>query len=125
MPVKIEGAVISDAVKWEANQNYSRSNVTIASGSNIAMLEVVGQVTATGKFEALDQDAATGIEIAAGVSLLAVDASSADKVGLILNGDSMVDMNALVWPGDIDAGEKTAAINQLKAINIKAVETSA
>lgn len=125
MPVKIESAVISDAVKWEANPNYSRSNVTIASGSSIALLEVVGQVTASGKFEALDPGVATGIETAAGVSLLNVDASAVDKVGLILNGDSMVDMDALVWPEGISAGDKTTAIDQLKAINIKAVETSA
>lgn len=120
-----EKAIISDGVKWEANPNYSRSNVAIASGSNIALLEVVGQVTATGKYEALDSAADTGVEVAAGVSLLAVDASAADKVGLILNGDSMVDMDNLVWPDGITVGGKATAISQLKAINVKAVETTA
>ncbi len=125
MAEKIESAVISDAVKWEANPNYCRSNVTIASGSNIQLLEVVGQVTATGKYEPLDPAAGTGVETAAGVSLLAVDASAADKVGLILNGDSMVDMDALIFPDAISAGDKATAITQLKAINVKAVETTA
>jgi Bacteriophage lambda head decoration protein D len=125
MPELTEKAVLSDAVKWEANPNYCRSNVTIASGSNIALLEVVGQVTADGKYEALDPAAATGVEVAAGVSLLAVDATAADSVGLILNGDSMVDMDELVWPDGISAGDKATAISQLKAINIKAVETTA
>lgn len=125
MPELTEKAVLSDAVKWEANPNYCRSNVTIASGSNIALLEVVGQVTADGKYEALDPAAATGVEVAAGVSLLAVDATAADSVGLILNGDSMVDMDELVWPDGISAGDKAIAISQLKAINIKAVETTA
>lgn len=125
MPELTEKAVLSDAVKWETNPNYCRSNVTIAAGSNIALLEVVGQVSADGKYEALDTAVATGVEVAAGVSLLAVDATAADSVGLILNGDSMVDMDELVWPDGISAGDKATAITQLKAINIKAVETTA
>ena len=116
---------IGDAVKWEANPNYSRTNVTIATPGSVKMLEVVGQVTATGKYVSLDPAAVTGAEVARGISLLDVDASAGDEVGLILNGDSLVDMDALVWPDTITSGEKDAAIFQLAAINVKAVGTTA
>jgi len=125
MAVLTEKTSIGDAVKWEANPNYSRSNVTIAYQGSVKRLEVVGQITATGKYRPLDPAGSTGIEVAKGISLLDVDASGGDQVGLILNGDSLVDMDALVWPEGISAGAKEAAIAELAEVNIKAVGQSA
>lgn len=209
-----EGAYLGDAVKWEQADNYSREKVTVLSGENLAILEVVGKVTkstpttgtagtntgngtctsvtagkqaklgtytltctaaatnggtfkvvspdgdalanatvgtaytseqlnftlndgatdfavgdsftiavaaGSGKVVAYDQDAVDGSADAAGFMIAAVDASSADKEGVIISRDALVVTGNLVWPDDITDDEKTAAIAQLEALGIKAV----
>lgn len=113
--------VISDAVKWEVDRNYSRDTVTVASGVKLKMLQVVGQTTSTGKYKGFDQDSDTGSENAAGISLAAVDATNGDTPAVILARDSIVVMDELVWPEDIDPAEKVAAIKQLGTLGIKSV----
>lgn len=120
MPVKTEPNSLGDGIKWEESNSYSREKVTILSGENLALLEVVGQVTASGKYAALDQDASDGTEVAAGIMVAPVDASLADTLGVIINDLALVAMENLVWPADIDAGEKTVAIAELEALMIKA-----
>lgn len=124
MPVKIEPNSLSDAVKWEQDADYSRAKVTIGSQGSVKLLEVVGQITATGKYQPLDTVATNGLETAVGISLLDVDASGGDRVGVILNDDSMVDMNALVWPVAITVPQKDVAIAQLASLGIKAVSAA-
>lgn len=121
MAVKIEPNTLGDGIKWEEDKSYSRKKITVLSGENVALLEVVGKVTASGKYAALDQDAADGREVAAGIMVGAVDASSADVAGVIILREAMVAMDNLVWPDDIDAGEKTTAIGELEALGIVAV----
>lgn len=121
MPVKTEPNTLGDGIKWEESSDYSRDKVVIASGENLALLEVVGKVTATEKYVAFNQDASDGSQNAAGIMVAAVDASTADKEGVIISTQAMAAMDNLVWPADITAGEKTAAIAQLVALGIKAV----
>lgn len=120
MPVKTEPNSLGDGIKWEESNSYSREKVTILSGENLALLQVVGQVTASGKYAALDQDADDGTEVAAGIMVAPVDASLADTPGVIINDLALAVMENLVWPADIDAGEKTTAIAELEALMIKA-----
>lgn len=121
MAVKTEPNSLGDAIKWEEDDNYSREKVTIASGQNLALLQVVGKITASGKYAAFDQDAVDGTEAAAGIMVAAVDASGADTPGVIINDHALVAMDNLVWPSDIEAAEKTAAIAELVALGIKPV----
>jgi len=121
MAVKIEPNTLGDGIKWEEDNDYSRRKITVASGNSVVALEVVGQITASGKFAPLDQDATDGTEAAAGIMVADIDASAADMAGVIIESDALVAMDNLVWPDDIDAGEKTAAIAQLVALGIKAV----
>lgn len=121
MAVKTEPNTLGDAIKWEEDANYSRRQVTIAAGNNLALLQVVGKITASGKYAAFNQDGTNGSENAAGILVAPVDATAADKQGVIIEREALVAMNNLVWPADIEAGEKAAAIAELEALGIKAV----
>lgn len=118
MAVKIEPNSLGDGIKWEESSDYSREKVTILSGQNLEVLEVVGKVTASGKYVSFNQDGADGSEDAAGIMVAACDASLADKEGVIINKHAMMTSDNLIWPGDIDAGEQIAAVAQLVALGI-------
>ena len=81
----------------------------------------VAVAAGSGKVVALDPDAVDGSNRAAGILVAAVDASSADTPGVIIEKDALVAMDNLVWPTGIEAAEKTAAIAELEALGIKAV----
>jgi len=121
MAIKTEPAVLSDGIKWEQEADYSRRKITVASGNSVVMLEVVGKVAVTGKYVPLAPAATDGREAAAGIMIGAIDASAADKAGVILERDALVATENLVWPAGITAGEKTTAIAELDALGIKAV----
>lgn len=73
----------------------------------------------SGKWTQLDPSATTGAEIAAGVLLADADPSSADVDALIMEGDSIMMPDYLIWPDGITAGEKATALENLKAVGIK------
>ncbi|MGL1931747.1 MAG: head decoration protein [Desulfotalea sp.] len=116
--------VITDAVKWEVDTNFSRETVTVANGVTLAILQVVGQTTATGKYKGLDPASTTGSEDAAGIALADIDASGGDVSGVILNRDAIVIMDELVWPEGITTEQKATAIEQLSAKGIKAATSA-
>jgi hypothetical protein len=119
MPSITEPKNLGDLLKYEAPNLYSRDRVTIASGQTLALGTVVGVVTATSKFKALDPAATDGTEIARGVIANDVDAALADRDdGLLIARHALVARNALVWPSGISAELKAAAEAQLKAIGI-------
>jgi hypothetical protein len=122
MPAIIEPATLGDGLKWEESNYYSRKKITVLSGSALSCLEVVGQVTASGKYVALNPVAADGSEVAAGFMAAPVDASAADTAGVIINGHAMAAMDNLKWPDAIDPADKTTAIGQLEALGIRAVD---
>jgi hypothetical protein len=90
----------------------------VLSGQNLKTGAVVGIVTASGKIKALTPGAADGSQNAAGVLLLPVNASTADKPGVIVARHAICAANALVWPDGISGGDKTAAIDKLKALGV-------
>ncbi|KAF0115595.1 MAG: hypothetical protein FD149_1554 [Rhodospirillaceae bacterium] len=119
MPVFIEPNTLGDLLKYEASNLYSREAMTVSSGENLALGAVIGVRTSTGKVHALDPDATDGTEIAAGVLLQAVDATSTDKPGLRLARHGIVADHAVVWPAGITDDQKSAAVAQLdKALSI-------
>lgn len=121
MAVKTEPNYLGDAIKWEESNMYSRRKITVASGNSVVMLEVMGKLTADGKYVPLAPAAADGSEVAAGIMIGAVDASAADAEGVILESDSLVAMDNLVWPDGITAPQKATAIAELEALGVKAV----
>jgi hypothetical protein len=111
-------------LKYEEEQGYSRDDVIVASGQNIAVGQVVGRITASGKIAAFDPAASDGTQNAVGVSLSAVDATAGDKPGVIVARQAIVvDRDNLVWGGVPTNAQKDSAIAQLKALGILARAT--
>ncbi len=102
----------------EANGSISREEVTIASGQNLAAGTVVGKVSASGKYIAYDDDNADGSQTAAGILYAAVDATSADKKGVIIARHAEVVTSLLTFVATNDAGDITAGKADLAALQI-------
>lgn len=110
---------LGDLLKYEEESYYSRDQVTVSAGQNLALGTVVGRVTANQKIKALDSSAQDGSQIAVGVILEAIDASAADKTsGIMAARAAVVADHALVWPAGITEQEKGAAIAQLESIGV-------
>ncbi len=104
----------SDWLKYEVNPSFTRKEVTILSGQNL----VSGQVLAASstKFVAFEDDTATP---ATGILIDAVDASSADKQGVMLfRGPALVNPLELTWHADNDATDITNGLADLLALGI-------
>jgi hypothetical protein len=114
---------LGDLLKYELNGSYSREVITLKSGTNYAIGSVLGKITASGKYRLSPAAAVTGDEGAEGASAVlieAVDATAADKTGLIVaRGPAIVSKAALVFDASVDqAAEKTAKHVQLAAAGI-------
>ena len=104
-----------------ANPNI---NFTIADGTEDFVVGdsfTIVVAAGSGKIVAFDEDAVNVAEDPVGFLIAAVDATSADKPGVIIERDALVAMDNLVWPAEISAGDKAAAIAALDALGIKAV----
>jgi len=115
---------LKDFLVWEEERGYSRDEVTILSGENLAVGEVVGKVTASGKYVAYNQDGADGSQTAAGIVIADYDASNGDVQGVIIARDAIITTSNLVWPADIEAAEITTALAALAALGIIVREES-
>jgi hypothetical protein len=118
MPVQSESNYLGDWLKFEEDNLYSRDEVTVAGGQNLATGTVIGVITASGKVTQFTPGASDGSETAAGVLVHSVDASAADQPGVIIARHAICSDKGLVWPGSITGPQKAAAINQLKALGI-------
>lgn len=99
-------------------------NFTLADGTTDFVVGdsfTVAVAAGSGKVVPLDPDAVDGSQNAAGIMVAAVDASVADAIGVMIAGDALVATSNLVWPDEISADDKAAAIADLDAIGIKAV----
>jgi hypothetical protein len=112
--------VNSSFLKYEEGENqYSRQDITVVSGQNLAAGTVLGVITASGKYTAYDNDAVDGSAVAAGVLYAAVNATSADTAGVAIVRHAVVAKEGLIWGAGVTTqGEKDAAYVDLKAIGI-------
>ena len=112
----------SDVVKTEGPNRYSRDEITLLSGvGKIVPGQVLGKVTASGKYKLLTPAASDGTEVADVVALQYADSTSADAVRVVvLSRMAEVVAQALVWPVGITNNQKTAALAQLEAAGIVA-----
>ena len=78
MPELQEGRYAGEFVVSEGNGRISRETITVLSGENLEAGAVLGKVTASGKYKALDPAATDGSEVAAGI--LYVAQSGRDRV---------------------------------------------
>ena len=120
---------LGDLLKYELNGNYSRETVTLKSGTNYALGSVLGKITASGKYR-LSPNAEVvgdeGAEAATAVLIEAVDATGADKTGLVvLRGPIIVSKDALVFDDSVDdATKKSAKHAQLSAVGLVPRDTA-
>ena len=123
MPVLTQSPTLSDLLKYELNGNYSRETVTLKSGTSYALGAVLGKITATAKYRlspAAQVVGDEGAETAIAVLLEAVDATAADKTGLIAaRGPVILSKAALVFDATVDNGaKKTTKHTQLSAVGL-------
>ena len=104
MPELQEGRYAGEFVVSEGNGKISRETITVLSGQNLEAGAVLGKVTASGKYKALDPAAVDGSEAAAGILYDAVDASAADAEGVAIVRLAEVNAAELVWPAGITGG---------------------
>jgi hypothetical protein len=98
----------------EANGYRSREAILIAApGAALQPGTVVGKITATGKYAALNTAASDGSQNAAGVIYMRVNASTTDVAVTAHVRDCEVNGNVLIWPAGINNTQKNAAISSL------------
>lgn len=123
MTTYTEPAQLSDFLKFELapEVQWCRETVTLVSGQNLAAGTVLGKISASGKYTAYDNDAATGEQTAAGILLFATDASGGDKKCVILaRGPAILALENIAWGAGVTTqGEKDAAVVDLAAIDIR------
>ncbi len=111
---------LGDLLKYEEDcLNYSREQVSVASGQNLELGAVVGRVTATGKLKRFDPVATDGTEDVAGILMGAIDATLIQRDdALLLARHAIVASHAVVWPAGITAEQKATAIAALEVRGI-------
>lgn len=114
----VEQNRLGDVLKFEEDSLYSRDEVTVASGQNLAIGTIVGVVTSDGKIAALDPSASDGSEVAAGVLCESVDTVSGDATSWIIARHAIVSEDGIVWPDGITAGQLAVALSELKTLGI-------
>jgi hypothetical protein len=120
---------LGDLLKYELNGNYTREAVTLKAGTNYALGAVLGRITASGKYRlspAAQVVGDEGAETAVAVLIEAVDATAADKPGLVIaRGPAIVSKAALVFDPSVDqAAEKDAKHAQLATAGIVPRDTA-
>lgn len=117
MPLKAN--TLSAFIKAEEEQSYSRKDITVASGQNLAIGTVLGKITASGKYAAYDNDAVDGTQTAAGILTAAVNASAEDAPGVAVVREAIAAKEQLIFGAGVTTqGEKDAAYVDLEAIGI-------
>ena len=129
MPVLTMNPTLGDLLKFELNGSYCRETVTLKAGTSYPLGAVLGRITASGKYRLSPNATVTGdegAETAIAVLLEAVDATAADKTGLIVaRGPVILSKAALAFDASVDqAAEKTAKHTQLAAVGLVARETA-
>ena len=117
MTTLTEGTHASEFIVSLASGNRSVDSITVVSGQDLAAGDVVGVVTASGKYAIYNNAAGDGTETAAGVMYAAVDASAADATGLVVVRDAEVNLAELGWNSQAGAAQ-TAGVADLKAVGI-------
>ncbi len=114
-----EGQNLGDLLKFEADNLYSRDQVTVAADQVLQLGQVIGRITATGEVAALDPAATDGREVAAGVSIVSITTTTdSSPDGLIVARHATVADHALVWPVRATPEQRAAGTAQLNALGI-------
>lgn len=108
--MKTETTRAGEFLKSEANGTYSREEVTVTGGPYVAG-QVLGKITASGKYTAYTPGAVDGTEAVAAILWSGVDASASDVE------KTVIVRAAEVWESLL-TGDDADAITDLAAIGI-------
>lgn len=108
---------IADLVQVEVNPAWSREFATLTGGAiqSLTVLALDG-----GKYKAIDFAGTAAAKKAAAVAYESVDASAADKKGVVIARGAVVDAASLVWPNGATDAQKATALADLEARGIVA-----
>ncbi|ALN88537.1 bacteriophage lambda head decoration D family protein [Lysobacter capsici] len=110
---------LGDLLKFEADNLYSRDQVTIAPNQSLVLGQIVGRVSGSNHVAAFDPAATDGREIAIGVAIVPITTTKdASPDGLIIARHAAVADHALVWSAAITPEQHAAAVEQLRALGV-------
>jgi hypothetical protein len=110
-----EQIYLSDLLKYEEENLYSRDTVTVAAGQNLVIGTVLGRVG--GKAVALDPAATDGSEKAIGVSINDVTAT-VDTEAVMVSRNVLLSEPYVVWPAGMTTAQKLTAVAELNQLGI-------
>lgn len=119
MPSTTESNYLSDLLLHEVH-GITRDKVTLTAGS-YAMGTVLARVS--GKYLPIDPAGTGAAKVGRAVLAEAVDASAADKPGVVIARNAAVDASYLIWPSGITDTAKATALDDLDARGIVARTT--
>jgi hypothetical protein len=114
---------LSDVLVWEAGEavNYDMSAVTVASGTLASPIgQVLGQISATGKFVQVNPAASDGSQNAAGVLMTPITATLGADTTLVVitRGPAILKSTGLSWTAGMTGTQITTATAQLNALGL-------
>jgi hypothetical protein len=129
MPALTMSPTLGDLLKYELNGSYCRETVTLKSGTDYQLGSVLGKITASSKYRlspAAEVVGDEGAETAVAVLIEAIDATAADKTGLVVaRGPAIFSKGALVFDASVDQpAEKTAKHGQLATAGLVSRDTA-
>jgi mRNA degradation ribonuclease J1/J2 len=116
MPAALhEQIYVSDLLKYEEENRYSRDTVTVAAGQNLLIGTVLGM--RSGKVVALDPLATDGSEKAVGVLIQDVTAT-VDTEAVMVSRNVLLSEPYVVWPAGLTTSQKLTAVAELNYLGI-------
>lgn len=108
------GQYIISELEGATGGQYARDRGVLLTGNDGVSGMVVGQVTASKKFTALNTGASDGSQTAAAILYTTVDATGGDQPAVFTKRATEVNGAELIWPAGISAPNKAAAIAALE-----------
>ena len=126
MAALVKAPTEGDLLKFDLDKNYTREVVTLLTGTSYKLGSVLGQITASGKYQLSPDSGADGSQTAAAVLVEAVDATGGDKAGVVIKrGPAIVSRDELVFAATVnDATKIVTKIGQLTTLGIVARTTA-
>lgn len=118
MPSITEQSNLGDLLKYEGDNQFSREDIVVNTGQNIAFGTVVGRLNSSGNIVTLNSGGGAGNDIAVGVIGDDVNASTATKKSWMIARHAILAEDAVVWPAGTTATQMNTATSQLKALGI-------
>lgn len=118
MPVITEQENLGDLLKYEGDNLFSREDIIVNTGQNIAFATVVARLNTGGNIVTLNSGGGGGNDIAVGIICDDVNASTAAKKSWMIARHAIVAEDAVIWPAGTTANQMATAISQLKALGI-------